>query len=52
LVRARRLPEADPERAEAFGRRLRELVAEWRAAGVPSAAISRELRTAADALKK
>lgn len=52
LVLARRAPEPGPERAEGFSRRLRELVAEWRAAGVPAAAIARELRAAADGMKR
>lgn len=48
----RRLPEPGPELADAFPRRLREFVAEWRAAGIPPGALARELRAAADALKR
>ena len=39
VVLARRSPDSTPEKAEAFARRLRELLAEWRAGGVPPAAI-------------
>ena len=52
VVLARRIPEPGPERTDAFARRLRELVAEWRGAGVSLAAIARELRAAADGLRK
>lgn len=52
VVLARRQPEPGQEAAEAFVRRLREFVAEWRAGGIPAAAIVRELRAQADLLKK
>jgi DNA-binding transcriptional regulator YhcF (GntR family) len=50
LILTRRSPEPDTAAAEVFGRRLRELVAEWRAAGIALAAIARDLRAAADGL--
>ncbi|HWQ53270.1 MAG TPA: GntR family transcriptional regulator [Bryobacteraceae bacterium] len=50
LVLARRPPEAAVDVAETFPRRLREVVAEWRAAGMPQAVIARELRSVADGL--
>jgi DNA-binding transcriptional regulator YhcF (GntR family) len=50
VVLARRCPEPETGAVEVFGRRLRELLAEWRAAGVAPAAIARDLRAAADAL--
>jgi GntR family transcriptional regulator len=52
VVIPRHAPEPGPGLAEIFPRRLRELVAEWRAAGVPPAAIARELRAASEGLKK
>lgn len=52
VVLARRLPEGSQEKTDAFGRRLRELVAEWRAAGVATGAIARELRALAEGLRK
>ncbi len=52
LVRARRAPEAPPEAAERVARRLREMVAEWRASGIAPGVIARELRAAADGLKR
>lgn len=51
-VRARRAPEPDPEAAETLGRRLREIVAQMRAAGVPPGALARELRAIIEGLKK
>ncbi len=52
VVRVRPFPEAAPEQIEAFGRRLRELVAQWRTAGVPAGTMGRELRALAETLKK
>lgn len=52
VVLARRSPDSTPEKAEAFARRLRELLAEWRAGGVPPAALARELRAAAEGLRR
>jgi GntR family transcriptional regulator len=52
VVVPRRAPEPGPGLAEVFPRRLRELVAEWRAAGIPAAVVARELRAAAEGLKR
>jgi GntR family transcriptional regulator len=51
-VLARVAPQPSGETAEAFARRLREVLAEWRAAGVPAALMVRELRTAAEGLRR
>lgn len=52
LVRPRKAPEAPPDASERVARRLRELVAEWRAAGIPPGMIARELRATAEGLKR
>ena len=51
VVLPRKPPAPDPAHTEVFARRLGELVAQWRAAGVPPAAIARELRTALDGFR-
>ena len=53
LVLSRKSPvRPDAERTDAFLRRLRELIAEVRAAGLSSARIARELRILAEGLEK
>jgi DNA-binding transcriptional regulator YhcF (GntR family) len=52
VILNRRPPEPGPDAADSFSRRLRELVAEWRAAGVSPAAIARDLRALAETLRK
>lgn len=52
LVLARRAREPGADVAETFSRRLREMVAEWLAAGIPPPTVARELRAVADGLKK
>jgi GntR family transcriptional regulator len=44
-------PPADPEARDLFRERLRELIAEARAHGVPPAAVARELTAAAERMK-
>lgn len=51
-VKARETPAGpDAAAADAFGRRLRQLVAEMRAAGLPTARIRRELAAIAEAIE-
>jgi GntR family transcriptional regulator len=53
VVLARTIPaKHDPGKVDTFSRRLRELVAELRAAGVPAARIARELRVLAEGLEQ
>ncbi len=52
LVLARKTPDAPADALESFGRRLRELAAEFRSAGFPAAAMARELRALAEGLRK
>jgi hypothetical protein len=52
LVLARKTPAPDPRLAAVFARRLTELIAEWRAAGIPPAAMARDLRAALDGLRR
>ncbi|MFB3828403.1 MAG: GntR family transcriptional regulator [Bryobacteraceae bacterium] len=51
-VLARKPPDAPGGAADSFGRRLRELVAEHRSAGLPPPVIVRELRALAEGLRK
>lgn len=50
-VLTRHLPDAKPERRELFARRLRELVAEVRAEGIPVQEIRQELQGVAEGLE-
>lgn len=50
-VRERAMPPASPETREMFLRRLRQLVAEARAGGVPAASLTRDLQAILETLK-
>jgi DNA-binding transcriptional regulator YhcF (GntR family) len=50
-VRARAMPPASSETRQMFLRRLRQLVAEARASGVPAASLARDLAAIAETLK-
>jgi DNA-binding transcriptional regulator YhcF (GntR family) len=52
VVLPRKQPAPDPDRVAVFARRLGEMLAQWRAEGIPPAAIARELRAALDGLRK
>jgi GntR family transcriptional regulator len=50
-VRERAMPPASSETRQMFLRRLRQLIAEARASGVPAASLARDLAAIADTLK-
>ncbi|MEX2261081.1 MAG: GntR family transcriptional regulator [Bryobacteraceae bacterium] len=52
VVLERKMPRADRAAAGNFARRLREIIAEVQAGGIPAAAIARELRQLAEGLEQ